>query len=508
MSDHDAFLSHNSKDKKNVKIIAEGLKIRGLTVWLDEWHLRPGDEFILGIDEGMRNSRSILVFIGPHGIGPWERPEVLSALEAKVQNKVRVIPVILPGGIENWDDTLPSFLRSIMYVNFGHDLEDTDTLDRLYYGITGKNVQSRTGREEETGQATAPVPDNIDEAVSWLLEFLEMGKLTLFLGRNIGRESGGRYRMTKGLLAPLQLAGDESCHLLPTPETAATYFAIQMGDAMLEDRVYEMAGQNAGKVSPIHRALTAFLTAMDKQPKPRRRNRTNQLIISTAYDLLMESAMLKAGQPFTQVVQGRRTRGVVVKEFKDIRSSDDSHIQVTTPSGVTTTVAVNDLEQLENLVIDFESREIPEAENLQLQNLTQPILYKVHGSFDISQSCLISTDHYYDYFWNMAKQMIIPPQLSQIIANTPILFLGICPLDQQFRFTYQAILRKGGEIAHPRRFAVKENPDTTGDDCFKKLESKMWERIKTEASTRYGIEILETKEIEFLEKLTEKLTFT
>lgn len=38
----DVFLSHNSKDKPAVKTLGTTLKQRGLSVWLDEWELRPG----------------------------------------------------------------------------------------------------------------------------------------------------------------------------------------------------------------------------------------------------------------------------------------------------------------------------------------------------------------------------------------------------------------------------------------------------------------------------------
>lgn len=38
----DVFLSHNSKDKPAVRTLGTALKQRGLSVWLDEWELRPG----------------------------------------------------------------------------------------------------------------------------------------------------------------------------------------------------------------------------------------------------------------------------------------------------------------------------------------------------------------------------------------------------------------------------------------------------------------------------------
>ena len=38
----DVFLSHNSKDKENVRRLADELTARNLRVWLDERELQPG----------------------------------------------------------------------------------------------------------------------------------------------------------------------------------------------------------------------------------------------------------------------------------------------------------------------------------------------------------------------------------------------------------------------------------------------------------------------------------
>lgn len=54
------FLSHSSKDKKQVHILAEQLKKDGLKVWLDEWEVKPGNSIIAKINEGLRQSRIVV----------------------------------------------------------------------------------------------------------------------------------------------------------------------------------------------------------------------------------------------------------------------------------------------------------------------------------------------------------------------------------------------------------------------------------------------------------------
>jgi len=58
---YDVFLSHSSKDKTVVRELAERLRRDGLRVWLDEWEIRPGDPILLKIEEGLEQSRTLVL---------------------------------------------------------------------------------------------------------------------------------------------------------------------------------------------------------------------------------------------------------------------------------------------------------------------------------------------------------------------------------------------------------------------------------------------------------------
>jgi hypothetical protein len=54
---YDVFLSHNSRDKPQVRKLAEQLKRAGLRVWFDEWVIKPGDDIYLAIERGLETAR-------------------------------------------------------------------------------------------------------------------------------------------------------------------------------------------------------------------------------------------------------------------------------------------------------------------------------------------------------------------------------------------------------------------------------------------------------------------
>lgn len=133
---HDVFLSYSRKDESQVKQIATELKEAGIRAWFDEWELKPGQSWIEALDRGIRESRSIAVFVGSSGIGPWETPEVNNALNQNVRRGCPVIPVILPG-VGKLPE-LPSFLDQFTWVDCRGTQTSQESLDKLIWGITGR----------------------------------------------------------------------------------------------------------------------------------------------------------------------------------------------------------------------------------------------------------------------------------------------------------------------------------------------------------------------------------
>jgi hypothetical protein len=116
---YDVFLSHNAKDKPRVRRLAERLKAAGVRVWLDEWVIQAGDIIALKVDEGLEQSRALLLCISPAALASgWVALERSTAVHRDPANAGRrFIPLVLG------DCALPDTLRRYKYVDFREESE-------------------------------------------------------------------------------------------------------------------------------------------------------------------------------------------------------------------------------------------------------------------------------------------------------------------------------------------------------------------------------------------------
>ena len=94
---YDVFLSYSSKDKEKVHALAQRLKQDGLRVWLDAWAIRPGDSIPLKIQQGLVQSRVLLMCMSPdYFASDWGRMEHLTLLFRDPTNaERRFIPLLI-----------------------------------------------------------------------------------------------------------------------------------------------------------------------------------------------------------------------------------------------------------------------------------------------------------------------------------------------------------------------------------------------------------------------------
>ncbi len=130
----DVFLCHKSTDKPAVRDIGERLKERGISPWLDEWELRPGQSWLRSLEQQIGGIKSVAIFIGSDGLGPFQQEEVDAVLRRFAAQNSPVIPVLL----NNAPDTpeLPIFLEGRMWVDFR--IDTPDPIEQLIWGITGE----------------------------------------------------------------------------------------------------------------------------------------------------------------------------------------------------------------------------------------------------------------------------------------------------------------------------------------------------------------------------------
>ena len=148
---YDAFLSYNSQDRPAVREVAERLEGEGLELYLEEWELAPGREFQPALAEGLRDSKTCVVFLGPNGLGPWQKQELQVAIDKRARDAAfHVIPVLLPGTERprRGDVAHLEFLINASWVEFLTTLDDERAFRSLVWGITGTKPPESDKRYE------------------------------------------------------------------------------------------------------------------------------------------------------------------------------------------------------------------------------------------------------------------------------------------------------------------------------------------------------------------------
>jgi hypothetical protein len=224
MSFH-VFLSHSSADKPAVEELARRLVREGIEVWLDKWHLIPGDPWQPAIEKVLAKSETCAVFVGPSGFGPWQNEEMRAAIDRRVQEsdkRFRVIPVLLPGGERSERSSLPTFLVATAWVEFRASLDDQDAFHRLVCGIRGVEPGVGPGHAIYEGQCPyrglrvfdvddAPFFFGREALVQWLLNELrpatEGQHVNRFLAI-VGSSGSGKSSVARaGLVAAIKRNG-------------------------------------------------------------------------------------------------------------------------------------------------------------------------------------------------------------------------------------------------------------------------------------------------------------
>jgi len=123
----DVFLAHNTVDKPQVRIIARKLRERGLTPWLDEEQIAPGELFQSAIQRAIPQIKAAAIIIGSLGLGKWQAVELQTLISQFVNRNSPVIPVLLPDVERIPDDLL--ILQQFHWVSFA-SIDDW-TLDKI-----------------------------------------------------------------------------------------------------------------------------------------------------------------------------------------------------------------------------------------------------------------------------------------------------------------------------------------------------------------------------------------
>ena len=162
---NDAFLSHNGADKPAVEIIAAMLEKQGVKCFLDKWDILPGDQWMRNLENELNGSRTILIFFGTNGIGPYQQAEADAALRRQIQQRQHcIIPILLPGASPEHIAQCSLFLQGTNALKF-HTLDDPLPHRVLAGLLRGEDPQHL--RQLIRAEATAPA-DLLQTLQQWL----------------------------------------------------------------------------------------------------------------------------------------------------------------------------------------------------------------------------------------------------------------------------------------------------------------------------------------------------
>ena len=154
---YDAFLSYNSQDRPAVEELARRLRAEGLDALPGGVGAGPGQGVPAGAGRGaLRQSKTCVVFLGPSGLGPWQKQELQVAIDKRVRDRdFHVIPVLLPGAERprRGDVAHLEFLINASWVEFLKTLDDEKAFRRLVWGITGEQAARRRSSRGTRGSA-------------------------------------------------------------------------------------------------------------------------------------------------------------------------------------------------------------------------------------------------------------------------------------------------------------------------------------------------------------------
>ncbi len=205
------FISYSRADTVAVRAITDRLQKAApeLDLWLDHLDLSFGENWFDGALKGLEQSNAVAIFVGPDGVGKWEKKEIEIAQIAAngpegKKNKKKLIPVLLPGATQ---EQVPAWLRMLTWLPFRR-VEDDAALANLRGSVKGQTPREiallGSTRGPQTGSDRAdPEPEGTlkDSALEALSVTVSSGdRVTFFVGPQAS-EPPAPFTIARKLLA-------------------------------------------------------------------------------------------------------------------------------------------------------------------------------------------------------------------------------------------------------------------------------------------------------------------
>jgi hypothetical protein len=123
----DVFLSYAHKDNHYRKQVQKALEKRGLSVWVDDRGIAPGESWQEAVQEAIDKACVVVVILSPDA---KESRYVNRELNYADNQKKRIFPILARGSAKN---AIPFIISGIQYVSIGKVSKDkfADVMDDL-----------------------------------------------------------------------------------------------------------------------------------------------------------------------------------------------------------------------------------------------------------------------------------------------------------------------------------------------------------------------------------------
>lgn len=93
-----------------------------------------------------------------------------------------------------------------------------------------------------------------------------------------------------------------------------------------------------------------------------------------------------------------------------------------------------------------------------------PLVYHLHGHYDLPQSLVLTEDDYLDFLVRLSSdQKLLPPAIQGALAGTSLLFIGYSLSDWNFRVLFRGLVGSLGASLGYTGVAVQLAPNATDD---------------------------------------------
>jgi hypothetical protein len=114
----DVFISYSQKDSKIVSIVVKDLEEAGLKIWQDKTRIAPGERIREEVNDGIRNSSVVLIFISLRSLRSRSVLDELDmAMYREKQERRTVVYPILIGRVSVYSKEFPEDLKGKAYID-------------------------------------------------------------------------------------------------------------------------------------------------------------------------------------------------------------------------------------------------------------------------------------------------------------------------------------------------------------------------------------------------------